>query len=74
MLRADPSHAVYYERCGLMLVLGEVAPLQSALRITERATLYDYQWYPRMQASEAATACILSTARDHPIVRGGLVA
>lgn len=34
---------------------------------TEGETVYDFQWYPLMQATDPSTCCFASTSRDHPI-------
>ena len=41
-----------------------VAP---AVRIHAGELVYDYAWYPRMSAGDAASCCLASAARAHPV-------
>ncbi|KAK9842676.1 hypothetical protein WJX74_000538 [Apatococcus lobatus] len=41
--------------------------LAPCLRMHEGETIYDYSWWPRMQASEPATCCFATTSRAHPV-------
>ncbi|KAG2204929.1 hypothetical protein INT46_005355 [Mucor plumbeus] len=44
-----------------------VLPMVPTLGIREGESVYDFAWFPSMNAQDASTCCFITSVRDHPI-------
>ncbi|CEP10569.1 hypothetical protein [Parasitella parasitica] len=44
-----------------------IMPMRATLGIREGESVYDFAWFPLMNAQDASTCCFITSVRDHPI-------